>query len=80
MDFRIVDLRARMRENALKYEQQQEEHTMDERIKRIMKKVNEWESQDKSAFIEDLLYLLDEDFVHNVEYCMDNEIPLGSDL
>ena len=80
MHFVIVDLRARMRENALKYEQQQKEHMMDERIKRIMKKINEYESQDKSAFIEDLLYLLDEDFVHNVEYCLDREIPLGSDL
>lgn len=81
MDFRIIDLRARMLENALKYEEQQKEHTVtDKRIKRIMEKVNEYESQDKSAFIEDLLYLLNEDFVDNVEYCLDRELPLGTDL
>ena len=44
----------------------------------IMKIVNEWESSDKSAFIEDLLSVLSEDALYDIHCRLLNGIPLLS--
>ena len=49
-------------------------------IKAIMKVVDEYESSEKSEFIKDLLFILQEDVVDNVQYCLEMGYPLGTDL
>lgn len=49
-------------------------------IYRIMEIVNQYESLDKSAFIEDLLYMMPEDLLDVILYRLMDEYPEGSQL